>query len=111
MQRLNIQTHPKLATMTCITKDLVFSKHASERAIEKQVIVPKSMEIRAGEVVEAELIDGKVTKLVVRRPLNATKDFVLVLVPKDRNTWTVVTCWLNNKEDTHKTLKKDRLSA
>lgn len=111
MQRLNIQTHPKLADLTCVRKSLVFTKHASERAIEKQVLAPRSIEIQAGEVVEAELEGSRITKLVVRRAMNKEQDLVLVLVPKDKETWMVVTCWLNHKDDTHKTLKKGRLSA
>jgi hypothetical protein len=110
-QRLNIATHPKLADLTCIRKALVFTTHASERAIEKAILAPRSIEIQAGEVVEAELSGSRITKLVVRRAMNQDKDLVLVLVPKDRNTWTVVTCWLNDKTDTHSTLKKGRLSA
>jgi hypothetical protein len=111
MQRLNVQTHPKLAELTCIRKDLVFSRHASERAVEKGILVPRSIEIQAGEVVEAELLNSRITKLVVRRAMTKDKDLVLVLVPKDAGTWMVVTCWLNRKEDTHKTLRKDRISA
>jgi hypothetical protein len=111
MKRLNIQTHPKLAELTCIRKSLVFTRHASERAVEKAILAPRSIEIQAGEVVEAELLNNKITKLVVRRAMTQDKDLVLVLIPKDRDTWTVVTCWLNDKTDTHRTLKKGRLSA
>lgn len=111
MERLNIATHPKLAELTCIRKSLVFTKHASERAIEKAILAPQSIEIAAGEVVEAELEGSRITKLVVRRAMNQDKDLVLVLVPKDKETWMVVTCWLNSKDDTHKTLRKERISA
>ena len=111
MQRLNIQTHPKLAELTCIRKSLVFTKHASERAVEKAILAPQSIEIAAGEVVEAELEGSRITKLVVRRAMDGTRDLVLVLVPKDAGTWMVVTCWLNSNQDTHKTLRKDRISA
>jgi ABC-type sugar transport system ATPase subunit len=111
MKRLNIQTHPKLAELTCIRKSLVFTKHASERAVEKAIFAPTSIEIQAGEVVEAELSGSRITKLVVRRTMTQDKDLVLVLVPKDSGTWMVVTCWLNDKTDTHRTLKKGRLSA
>ena len=111
MERLNVQTHPKLAELTCIRKALVFTKHASQRAIEKAILAPQSIEIQAGEVVEAELEGSRITKLVVRRAMNQDKDLVLVLVPKDKETWMVVTCWLNRKEDTHKTLRKERISA
>jgi len=111
MKRYNIQTHPKLSEMTCITKALQFTKHASERAIEKGVMVPRTLEIKEGEVVEAETEAGRISKLVVRRALDSRNDFVLVLVPRDSDTWTVVTCWLNRKEDTHKTLNKKRMSA
>ena len=111
MERLNVQTHPKLADLTCVRKFLVFTKHASQRAIEKAILAPQSIEIQTGEVVEAELEGSRITKLVVRRAMNKDKDLVLVLVPKDVNTWMVVTCWLNSKDDTHKTLRKERISA
>jgi hypothetical protein len=94
-----------------VRKFLVFTKHASQRAIEKAILAPQSIEIQTGEVVEAELEGSRITKLVVRRAMNKDKDLVLVLVPKDVNTWMVVTCWLNSKDDTHKTLRKERISA
>lgn len=111
MKRYNVQTHPKLRQICCESRALHFTKHASERAIQKQVFVPSSIEIHAGEVVELEVEGNKATKLVVRRALNVTHDFVLVLVPRNANSWTVVTCWLNKKTDTHSTLDTGRLSA
>jgi hypothetical protein len=111
MKRFNVATHPKLAKMTCIQKALVFTQHASQRALEKGVLVPRFLTIQEGEVVEVELVANQLSKLVMRRAMNKDHDLVLVLIPRDRDTWTVITCWLNRKEDTHRTLRKDRLSA
>lgn len=111
MQRYNIATHPKLATITCKRRPLRMTRHASLRSLEKNILVPPSLEITAGEVVELEIVQGQATKLVVRRAVSNTKHLVLVLVPGQDETWTVVTCWLNAAGDNHATLNKSRLSA
>jgi hypothetical protein len=110
MQRLNIGIHGnRLKDIRYPRKKLQLTNHVLQRMLEKKIIVPKFIEIKSGQVVEAELNGACITKLVVRQSINTTQDLVLVLIPKD-STWLVVTAWLNDVTDTHKTLKKDRLS-
>lgn len=110
MNRLNIATHPELATLSRPRAPLTWTRHAMERTGTKGVTHSTSIVIAAGDVVEAEVSYGKVTKLVVRQSQCPQWDRVLVLVPRDGG-FTVVTCWLNHKSDTHKTLNRTRLSA
>lgn len=109
--RYNIATHPRLADMFCAERRISFTHHASMRALEKGILVPPTLTIAKGEVVECEITAGKVTKLVVRRKVkNSRRDVVLVLIPMD-DYWKVVTCWTNDRNDNHATLNKERLSA
>ena len=110
MIRLNIATHSELATLSRPRAALNWTRHAMERTRTKGVNHSTSILIAAGDVVEAEVSYGRVTKLVVRQAQCPQCDRVLVLVPRDGG-FTVVTCWLNHKTDTHKTLNRARLSA
>lgn len=111
IQRYNIATHPKLSEFHCTERRLSCTHHASMRALEKGILMPPSIAIAKGEVVECEVTAGKVTKLVVRRRVkNSQRDIVLVLVP-DVDCWRVITCWTNHRSDNHATLNKNRLSA
>lgn len=66
-----------------------------------------------GALIEAEIVDGVLEKVVVRYPgslAEGHEDLVLVLAPPIGNreqaaAWTVVTCWTNHKEDRHETLR------
>ena len=109
--RYNIATHPKLAEMFCEERRLSSTNHASARAIEKGIMMPPTITIAKGEVVECEVVANKVTKIVVRRKVkNSRRDIVLVLVPQS-DCWRVITCWTNDRSDNHATLNKSRLSA
>jgi hypothetical protein len=110
MQRLNIEIHAnRLKNITYTRKKIQLTNHVSQRMLEKKFIVPKTIEIKTGQVVEAELNGTCITKLVVRQSINTAQDLVLVLIPKD-SIWLAVTAWINDVTDTHKTLKKDRIS-
>lgn len=109
--RYNIATHPRLAEMHCAERRLSSTQHASARAIEKGILMPPSITIAKGEVVECEVVANKVTKIVVRRRVkDSHRDIVLVLVPQ-ADCWKVITCWTNHRDDNHATLNKERLSA
>jgi hypothetical protein len=111
MIRMNIQTHSELASVTCKSKKLRATNHAIERAHIKGLKLPSHLTIEAGQLVELELTGGRPSKLVVRQAQCDTWDRVMVLVPKDPETWLVVTCWLNRSTDNHKTLNLNRISA
>jgi hypothetical protein len=112
MQRLNVQTHPELAALSLPTQHLRWTRHATEQAVAKRLALrPQDLRITAGMVVEAELQAGTVSKLVVRWHMTPETDAVLVLVPTGpaSNECTVVTCWTNTRQDTHRSLRLERL--
>ncbi len=110
MKRFNIQTHPELKTLHFVSRPVTYTRHAKERANEKRIPLPKSIHINAGDVVEIELIADRLSKLVVRQSISSTHDRIIVLVPNG-DGWAGITTWLNRVDDTHSTLKKDRISA
>jgi hypothetical protein len=111
-RRLNIETHAKqLKALVYPRKKINVSRHASERAAQKHIVIPAFIQINAGEIVEAEFTDATISKIVVRRSATATHDLVLVLIPNPKNVWFAVTCWLNEKTDKHKTLNIKRIST
>jgi hypothetical protein len=62
------------------------------------------------EPVEVGVENGLVQKVVVRGEYNDTLDVVFVLIPHQptRDTWTVKTVWLNEANDSHKTLDRSK---
>lgn len=108
MHRLNVQTNPELADISCNAKSVTYSKHAVERAADKRVSLIGAIVISRGDVVEAEVENGRVIKLVVRQPLDSKRDRVMVLVPV-KSGWYCVTLWSNSKDDKHLTLQHSRL--
>lgn len=108
--RRNIATSPELGQMSLGLLSLAWTRHAQERTIQKNVNYVSHMTVSAGDIVELESDGSRVTKVVVRLA-GSSRDHVYVLVPKTRTHWLVVTCWTNRKDDTHKTLKLERLSA
>jgi mannose-1-phosphate guanylyltransferase len=110
MQRLNVATSPRLASLEYPARPLLVTRHARERAAAKDFAIPDSLAVLAGMVVELEKEHATLTKLVVREALDARRDRVLVLIPAD-NAWLVVTAWTNATTDTHRTLDKRRLTS
>jgi hypothetical protein len=59
------------------------------------------------KVIEVGLEGRRVRKVVVRTSLTDTHDVVLVLIPGP-NEWTVKTVWVNERNDSHRTLDRSR---
>lgn len=110
MKRYNVQTSPELSKIQLTARTVTYTKHARTRATEKGIILAKTVVISAGQVVECEVINNRLSKLVVRQSLDKKRDRVMVLVPNGE-CWTCVTVWANNKDDNHSTLDKTRISA
>lgn len=93
---------------------LVYTRHArTEAAVDKYrpIQLPPTIELYGiGRIVEAEIReDGTVTKLVARVPYDVWHDLALVLVPgKEYNVFVVKTVWLNERNDTHRSLDARR---
>jgi len=111
-RRLNAQFHStQLNNITYPSMKINCTRHVIERAKEKHIVIPKFIEIKSGQVVEAEFQNTTVSKLVVRRSATFSHDLVLVLKPLSNHSWIAITCWLNDKTDTHQTLNIKRIST
>lgn len=78
---------------------LRFSYHALKQAQARDIHLPT--QIIDAKVVELEIIDGKVTKVVYRMRYDAKRDIIIVIIPQ---TKLVKTVYLNHHKDQHKTL-------
>lgn len=85
--------------------------HALERAAWRQLKLDEFIYIKQGEVVEVELLDKVVHKLVIRKKLNSFEDLCMVLVPLEVGLkhFKVVTVYVNHQADKHDTLDTSRL--
>ena len=109
MTTLNIATHPELAGFKLPAGTFSWTRHATERSKQKQVCQISAVPVRA-QVVECEIEGSVVRKVVARYSQCSEWDAVLVLVPGRKKRWTVLTCWLNHRTDTHKTLNYARVA-
>ena len=103
----NNQLNPELNDMELGHVKLIYSKHALERAAEKQINLIYSANIVKGSIVETyEDSNNMVRKIVVRVRYDNEMDMVLVLAPAgEPKKAKVITVWLNHVNDNHKTLK------
>lgn len=90
--------------------NVVLTNHAREQAFRHgmQIVPPQKITIKEEEIVEMEVFNGKVIKLVARFNYNSFKDLVLVFIPEEINA-IVKTLWLNDKNDNHETLDLNRI--
>lgn len=65
--------------------------------------IPKCLDTKQCQVIEAELSDGKLVKAVYRTSFDSTYDVCIVV---SMLGGVVRTAWLNHKNDSHKTLDK-----
>lgn len=90
--------------------ELSWTRHADNaRASDRYGEIPRIPVVNLGEcrTVEVGLEGRRVRKVVVRTTLDAFNDLILVLVPGPA-AWTVKTVWINEKNDSHKTLNRSR---
>lgn len=86
------------------------TEHARRAALNDRygkLEIPATLTFRGRNVIEAELTGGRVTKMVVRKEYDATRDAVYVFLPDG----TLKTVWFNLKSDTHKTLRRSLYAA
>jgi hypothetical protein len=106
--------------------DLTWTKHALREALhDKHGVLPASAyprrfhggnapahncgsSVGPWELVEAELTARRLTKFVVRRPIDAVRSLVLVIRPTALFSGNVVTCWTNLNTDRHATLDRSK---
>jgi hypothetical protein len=89
---------------------LTYSNHALREAEnDRYGDIPVLPVLNLGDcqTVEVGMEDGRVAKVVVRAELDDDNDIVLVLIPRTPK-WFVKTVWLNERNDSHKTLDRSR---
>jgi len=87
---------------------LEYTRHALEEAQKDRYgsfNLPRSIEMSECEVIEAELVDGALNKILVRKPYDEERDICIVVMHR---TGKVKTVWVNVRGDCHKTLDKSK---
>lgn len=90
---------------------LQYSLHALREARRDRygmLDLPDYVNLANYETVEVEITRERVSKIVVRGPMDDERDLVLVIIPKAGKPWFVKTVWVNLKSDSHKTLDRSR---
>jgi len=102
---------PEVDKLEGRTFNLRYSRHAQTACVSDRYGIikpPMLLPVRRDQIVEAELFNGWVLKATVRIPYNAVYDLVLVIMPERYGEAFVKTCWLNRKDDTHRTLDRSK---
>lgn len=85
---------------------LVPSAHALREADSDRygkLPIPTAFDPLTWEVIEIELQNGALHKIVARKPIDEKRDIVMAFLVKDK---VIKTLWCNESNDTHKTLNK-----
>lgn len=95
-----------------ISVSLKLSKHAKHKAKQKHLTFTGRGTIEKIDIIEISSLDNKtINKIVVRIPANWKKNkdliFVVELLPHTFKG-KLITFWLNDKKDRHKTLDKSK---
>ena len=88
---------------------LIPSRHASDRAREKNIFIPEKIDMHLFDVIEVVMNGTKITRMVIRGEYDDYDDICLVVAPRG-NALFVVTVWLNHWRDGHGTLDRSRYS-
>lgn len=82
---------------------LVYSEHAKRAAFERGITsLPDYLDLSRCRIIEVETDGRKAVKVVYRLSHNERLDLVIVVLLKA--TYLVKTVWVNDKNDSHKTL-------
>ncbi len=88
------------------------TNHARRAALQDrygEITIPESVTFSGADVIEAEMEDGRVVKLVIRAPYDAARDLVLAIGFEGGQSF-LKTVWFNLKSDGHRTLDRSRYS-
>jgi hypothetical protein len=97
---------PKSLYQFCPTGEfpVEYSEHALEAAQNDRygcILLTCNLKLEKSHIIEVEVTDKRVSKVLYRLPYTSKFDLMVALVP---NTHIVKTVWLNCKSDCHKTL-------
>lgn len=85
-----------------------YSHHAIEAAFNdryEEIILKDAYNFSKSEIIEVEIKNKKIVKIVARFDYNTDFDLIVVIIPE---TKVVKTVWLNEKNDCHRTLDRSR---
>lgn len=92
---------------------LAITLHPTKHAIQAaqtdrygRIEIPEYISTEGVQLVEIEMKDDRIMKVVLRKSYSAEFDVVFVVVDHG----ILLTCWLNCKSDTHRTLNKSRIA-
>ena len=88
--------------------ELNYTLHAIKSAENdryEEINLPSAINFAMVEVIEIEILDDDVEKMIVRQKYSKEYDLILVIMPRYMKVKTV---WLNEVEDTHKTLNQSK---
>lgn len=69
-----------------------------------EIVLPDTINLAKSDIIEIEVESGEIIKILIRTRYNSKYDLNLAIVPQ---TLKVKTVWLNEKNDDHKTLRKE----
>ena len=81
-----------------------YTHHAIDAAYNdryEEIILPNALNFAKSEIIEVEIKNKKIVKIVARFDYNNNYDLVIVIIPQGK---IIKTVWLNDKNDTHLTL-------
>lgn len=90
---------------------LLWTKHADRaRRDDRYGMIPRFETATLGNlrVIEVGMENGRIAKILFRGQMNADLDVCMVLMPTTRTSWTVKTVWINERNDSHKTLDRSK---
>lgn len=103
---------PKLLILPAGTHALQYSRHAIEQAKSDKygdcsAGLPQLLNFSKVVIFEVESENRVLKKIVCRTAYNLDLDLILAISTEDSRNFVVKTVWLNDKSDTHSTLKAD----
>jgi ribosomal protein L2 len=102
---------PELITKACNRFKLTFSKHAREACRNDKygiIIPPTSINPKPEQIIEVEVVNGNVVKVVARINHDSRRDLMIAYIPEENGVAFVKTLWFNLTSDNHRTLDKSR---
>lgn len=98
---------PKILALGEVNVPVVSTAHAIKAAAEDRygmIAIPSRVIFSGKNIIEAEVVDKKLAKVLLRLEYDETRDLLMALsVPEFR----VKTVWFNLKTDTHSTLRRE----
>lgn len=92
-----------------------YGHHAKREALIDRygkIALPTFVNLRRFRVIEVGVINGRVSKILFRGQLDATRDLCIVLIPNiDNRPWKCKTVWTNVRSDQHRTLDHSRYAV